>query len=129
MVSKTNAQSKRREIERRALQIVLEAGEKGILQSDLWRSLGTTSREGSRISLRLERRKLIKRVKELNDERWTYRLYAIKHSVNFDSIIDCPCLVCDLSDKCDESGTVNPINCSNFTKWLLTPFKKSDAET
>ncbi|MEM2926721.1 MAG: transcriptional regulator [Candidatus Bathyarchaeia archaeon] len=128
MVSKTNAQSKRREIERQALQIVLDAGEKGILQSDLWRSLGTTSREGSRISLRLERRKLIKRVKELNEERWTYRLYAIKRSVNLDSIIDCPCLICELSEKCDEGGVVSPIKCSNFTKWLLTPFRKGGSE-
>lgn len=128
MNSKMSAQSKRREIERQALQIVMSAGDGGILQSDLWRSLGTTSREGSRISLRLERRKLIKRVKELNAERWTYRLYAIKRSVTIDSIIDCPCLVCEVNDKCSETSAINPIRCSSFTKWLLTPFKKGYAE-
>ncbi|MHA1132336.1 MAG: hypothetical protein ACTSQQ_16235 [Candidatus Helarchaeota archaeon] len=33
-----------------AYEVVRAAGNKGLLQSDLWRSLGTNSREGSRIA-------------------------------------------------------------------------------
>jgi len=42
------------EIEERALKMVREAGE--ALQCDLWKALNVSSREGSRITLRLERK-------------------------------------------------------------------------
>ncbi|MFP3130714.1 MAG: MarR family transcriptional regulator, partial [Nitrososphaeria archaeon] len=50
--------------------LVIESGDKGILQSELWKKLNLTSRDGSRIATRLEKRKLIKRERVLEDGRW-----------------------------------------------------------
>ena len=64
-------------LEDNAMKIILDTGVQGILQSDLWKKLATTSREGSRLAVRLEKKGLINRKKELVDGRWTFRLYAI----------------------------------------------------
>jgi hypothetical protein len=37
-------------LEQKALKLVYDAGEKGILQSELWKELGVSSREGSRMA-------------------------------------------------------------------------------
>lgn len=66
---------KRNDLEQKALQYVMNTGFGGVLQSDLWRELGATSREGSRISLKLESKGMIRREKELREGRWTYRLF------------------------------------------------------
>ncbi len=54
---------KRNDLEHKALQYVMNTGFKGVLQSDLWRELGASSREGSRISIKLEEKGLIRREK------------------------------------------------------------------
>lgn len=113
--------NRRRETERLALEIVTEAGKEGILQSELWKRLDATSREGSRIALRLERRKLVRRDRELSSNRWTYRLYAVRQPLTIDSIIDCPCLTCDTSHKCSEIDVVTPNQCLRLADWLLAP--------
>ena len=66
---------KRNDLEQKALHYVVNTGYQGVLQSDLWRELGASSREGSRVSIKLEEKGLIRREKELQDGRWTYRLY------------------------------------------------------
>ena len=38
---------KRNDLEQKALQYVMNTGFGGVLQSDLWRELGATSRQGS----------------------------------------------------------------------------------
>ena len=45
----------------RVCNIVAEHGDNGIFQSDLWKKLKLTSRDGSRLALKLERRNIIKR--------------------------------------------------------------------
>ena len=54
---------KRNDMEQKALQYIMNTGFGGVLQSDLWRELGATSREDSRISLKLETKGLIRREK------------------------------------------------------------------
>jgi hypothetical protein len=95
----------------------------GILQSDLWRKLGASSREGSRIALKLEEKKLIRREKELRDGRWTYRLYPKRLPAKIDSIADVPCLLCQDNPRCDPSSTISPQNCDKLTDWLLSTSK------
>src|SRR4030042_1186857 len=85
---------KRNDLEQKALQFIMNTGFGGVLQSDLWRELGATSREGSRISLKLEGKGLIRREKELQEGRWTYRLFPKRLPAKIDTIIDCPCLMC-----------------------------------
>ncbi|MEM2828969.1 MAG: hypothetical protein QXZ14_01810, partial [Candidatus Jordarchaeales archaeon] len=84
-------------MEEKAYQIILEAGERGLLQSDLWRKLGVNSREGSRIAMKLEKRGVVQRMKELYKGRWTYRLFANakeKVEVKWDTLGGCPCFTC-----------------------------------
>lgn len=119
-----NTVYKRRETERLALQIVTEAGEEGILQSELWKKLDATSREGSRIALRLERRKLVRRDKELSANRWTYRLYPLRRPVSIESILDCPCLICEVNHKCDVVDVITPKQCDRLVEWVLASFNK-----
>jgi DNA-binding MarR family transcriptional regulator len=40
---------------------IISNGKDGILQSELWKELNLTSRDGSRLAIRLERRSLIRR--------------------------------------------------------------------
>jgi hypothetical protein len=111
---------KRNDLEHKALQFVMNTGPEGVLQSDLWRQLGASSREGSRISIKLENKSLIRREKELRDGRWTYRLFPKRMPASIDSIANCPCLMCPDDPRCDPSGAISPQNCERLTEWLLT---------
>jgi len=111
--------SKRNDLEQKALQYIINTGFEGILQSDLWRKLRASSREGSRIALKLEDKKLIRREKELCDGRWTYRLYPKRLPARIDSIADVPCLMCPDNQRCDPSSTISPQSCEKLTEWLL----------
>lgn len=109
---------KRNDLEQRALQSVMNTGHDGVLQSDLWHKLGASSREGSRISIKLENKSLIRREKELRDGRWTYRLFPKRMPASIDSIVDCPCLMCQDDPRCDPSSMTSPQNCERLTDWL-----------
>lgn len=111
---------KRNDLEHKALQFVMNTGPEGVLQSDLWRQLGASSREGSRISIKLENKSLIRREKELRDGRWTYRLFPKRMPASIESIVNCPCLMCPDDPRCDPSGAISPQNCERLTEWLLT---------
>ena len=110
---------KRNDLEHKALQFVMNTGPEGVLQSDLWRRLGASSREGSRISIKLENKGLIRREKELREGRWTYRLFPKRMPASIDSIANCPCLMCPDEPRCDPSSTTSPQNCDRLTEWLL----------
>jgi len=112
--------SKRDLLERRALQIILNKGEDGILQSDLWKELEASSRVGSRISLNLGKKNLITRQRELSDGRWTYRVFVNIRSLDIDSFSDIPCVSCDEILKCEKGGEFSPDTCKIMTKWLHT---------
>jgi hypothetical protein len=111
---------KRSDLEQKALQHVMNTGHEGVLQSDLWHKLGASSREGSRISLKLENKGLIRREKELRDGRWTYRLFPKRLPASIDSIADCPCLMCPDDPRCDPSSAISPQSCERLTGWLLS---------
>jgi len=112
--------AKNNDLEQRALQYIMRMGADGILQSDLWRKLGASSREGSRIALKLESRGLIRREKELCDGRWTYRLFPKRLPASIDSIADCPCLMCPDSPRCDPASVISPQTCEKLTQWLIS---------
>jgi len=110
---------KRNDLEQKALQFVMNTGFEGVLQSELWRELGASSREGSRISIKLENKGLIRREKELQEGRWTYRLFPKRLPASIETITDCPCLMCQDNPRCDPSGAVSPQSCERLTEWLL----------
>jgi len=109
---------KHEDLEYTVLQLIKDAGKSGILQSQLWKKINATSREGSRISSRLERTSLIGRNRELHDGKWTYRLVAKKSAMTIDSIIDLPCAFCADQEKCDLGNDISPITCERLLSWI-----------
>jgi hypothetical protein len=109
--------------------LVLESGDDGILQSELWKKLNLTSRDGSRIATRLEKRKLIRREKVLEDGRWTYRLKPLVIPLSIESIADAPCITCPLYYKCYEDGAVSPRTCTKIERWVVTEYHRSISVT
>ncbi len=116
------------ELEHRALKIIVDSGSEGVLQADLWRKLDATSREGSRIALKLEKRGVVGREKELSEGRWTYRLTAKKQPITIESIVNCPCFSCKHLDRCGKGGELNPNQCELLTKWILEDENKKEVE-
>jgi hypothetical protein len=112
---------RRDDLETHALKLILDKGDEGILQSDMWRALDATSREGSRIALRLEAKNLIRRERELSNGRWTNRIYASIRRVNIDSLIDVPCMICEDIEKCEVGRGISAAECDELTQWLVSP--------
>jgi len=110
---------KKNDLEHKALMSIANTGNEGVLQSDLWRKLGASSREGSRIALKLENRGLVNRQKELRKGRWTYRLYPKRKPASINSIADCPCLTCSENLRCGSWGATSPNDCDKLTEWIL----------
>ena len=111
---------RRDELEYKALHAITNTKDQGVLQVDLWRVLGASSREGSRIALKLENKGLIRREKELFDGRWTYRLFPKRQPASINSVVECPCLMCPKDAKCGAWGGVSPNGCERLTEWVLT---------
>jgi DNA-binding MarR family transcriptional regulator len=108
-------------LEDKAMKIILEIGAQGILQSDLWKHLETTSREGSRLAVRLEKAGLVKRKKELVDGRWTFRLYAASKTAKIGSLNTlegCPCFTCPDLSRCGNLHSISPVFCISLDRWL-----------
>jgi hypothetical protein len=111
---------KRNDLEQKALHFVVNTGYQGVLQSELWRELGASSREGSRIAIKLEEKGLIRREKELEGGRWTYRLFPKRMPASIETIVDCPCLMCQDNARCDPTTAISPKNCEKLTGWILS---------
>ena len=118
---------KRNDLEQKALHSVINTGYQGILQSALWRDLGASSREGSRVAIKLEEKGLIRREKELEGGRWTYRLYPKRLPASIESIVDCPCLLCQDNARCDPTTAISPKNCGKLTDWIINLDKPAAA--
>jgi len=114
--------------EHEMLNLIVGMGDEGILQSELWKKMNADSREGSRTILRLEKKGLIERKKELHEGRWTYRVFAKRRLSTIDSILEIPCAACDLESRCSEASAVSPNNCKELTKWLIDLGKNKSKE-
>ena len=112
----------------RVYEIVIENGREGILQSELWKKLGLSSREGSRLAIKLEKRRIVDRQKLLEGGRWTYKLTPVKFPVKVDSIENIPCITCPEEERCAEDGVVTPFDCLFIENWVLTEQDKIKKE-
>jgi DNA-binding MarR family transcriptional regulator len=112
--------------EQEILKVLKNSQEKGILQADLWKEANINSKDGSRAILKLEKKGLIERKKELYEGKWTYRI-IVKHKLaKVNSIADVPCAFCDFEDKCElePEAENSPIKCIKLTQWLMEILKK-----
>ena len=108
----------------RVCDILAEKESDGMFQSELWKKLILTSRDGSRLSLKLERMGTITREKLLEKGRWTYKLILKKTPISTQSIENSPCLVCPVEQKCSLEGEISPKNCQLIEDWVITETKK-----
>ena len=114
-------------ITNKVCEIVSAYEDKGMLQSDLWKKLKLSNRDGSRLALRLERRGLISREKILQKDRWTYKLIIEQTPISLESLQNSPCLTCPVEQKCDVSNVYpepSPLNCQLIEDWIVAEFSK-----
>jgi predicted DNA-binding transcriptional regulator len=105
--------------------LVVEHGGEGVLQSELWKELVLTSRDGSRLAIRLERRGMIRREKVLDGGRWTYKLTPLRMPVQIRSIEQAPCITCPYETKCSMTGVVSPLSCPWISEWVVKEFRET----
>ena len=104
--------------------ILAERESDGMFQSELWKKLKLSSRDGSRLSLKLERMGTITREKLLENDRWTYKLILKKTPISTQSIENSPCLVCTVEQKCSLDGEISPKTCQLIEDWVIAELKK-----
>jgi hypothetical protein len=112
----------------RVCDIVAKYESDGMLQSELWKKLKLTSRDGSRLALKLERRGIISREKILENGRWTYKLIIKKTPVSTESIEGAPCLTCPVEQKCSLEGEISPRTCQLIEDWVLVEITKKKSQ-
>ncbi len=100
--------------------ILAEREVKGMIQSDIWKKLKLTSRDGSRLALKLERQGTITREKILEKGRWTYKLILKKTPISTASIVNAPCLTCPVEQRCTLEGEISPKTCVWIEEWVRT---------
>ena len=114
-------------ITNKVCEIVATFEDKGMFQTDLLKKLKLSSRDCSRLALRLERRGLISREKILQKGRWTYKLIIEQTPISLESLHDSPCLTCPVEQKCDVTNTYpepSPLYCQLIEDWVITEFSK-----
>ena len=116
--------SKKRGIERQALKLIIDAGEEGLFQTELWKLLDISNREASRIAKKFEEKDRVIREKVLNNGRWTFKIFSMEEYVTLKSIEGCPCTICPDLDRCFTGGTKDPRTCLDLTAWI-DPRKES----
>ena len=108
----------------RVCDILAEKESEGMFQSELWKKLKLSSRDGSRLALKLERMGTIYREKLLEKGRWTYKLILKKTPISTQSIENAPCLVCPVEQKCSLDGEISPKTCQLIEDWVIAEIKK-----
>jgi len=108
-------------------EILLDKEKDGMLQTDLWRKFKLNNRDGSRLSLKMEKMGYITRQKILEKGRWTYTLFIEKAPISFESIANSPCLTCTVEQKCsleNELPEPSPRNCELIENWVLQQYSR-----
>ena len=119
-------------LEKKALELIKK--KKGILQSELWKTLKLDSREGSRLVLRLQRKGLIRREQVSVNGRRTYKLYPVElrpHDKNL--LVDIgyalivPCTTCPYFQSCGSTPPLEPTVCHILDRWLAYMVRKRES--
>jgi hypothetical protein len=115
--------------EKKALKLIIDSGNEGLYQTDLWKKLEISGREASRIAIKFEENGTIHRERALNEGRWTFKLFSINKPVTLNSVQGCPCLVCADVDKCFRGGTMDPNVCLKLTAWIDPRIEQVESPT
>jgi hypothetical protein len=107
----------------RVCEIIADYETDGVFQSELWKKLKLSSRDGSRLALKLERMGMITREKLLEKERWTYKLIIKKIPISTKSLEGAPCLTCPVEAKCSLDSEISPKTCQWIENWVTLELK------
>jgi len=107
----------------RVCEIIAGYENEGTLQSELWKKLKLSSRDGSRLALKLERMGMITREKILEKQRWTYKLIIKKIPISTKSLEGAPCLTCPVEAKCSLDSEISPKTCQWIEDWVMIELK------
>jgi len=107
----------------RVCEIIADYETDGVFQSELWKKLKLSSRDGSRLALKLERMGMITREKILEKERWTYKLIIKKIPISTKSLEGAPCLTCPVEAKCSLDSEISPKTCQWIEDWVMIELK------
>lgn len=108
--------------------MVVEKGGDRVLQSEIWKELKLTSRDGSRLAIRLERRGLLGRVKTLEGGRWTYKLTPLRLPTDMASIEKAPCITSPHESGCYVDGEINPLVCPSIGPWVIQEYRAARSQ-
>jgi len=119
--------------ERQLYDLVLDAGDAGVIQSDLGPMLSLPNREVSRICSRLESWGLIKKDEYVHEGRRTFRIESTRKPPSLNSILGSPCIKCPNARTCEEGNELEPLpykllspqECQQLERWL-TDYKSAE---
>jgi len=120
--------SKLARLEDQAIKILLE-NEEGILQSELWQRLGVSSRVGSRLAIKLEKKGYVRRERVLAKDRWTLKLIPLIKKFDPSPLFGAPCPLCPYNSNCGPDQSVSPIGCTLIEDWVVRSYKEAHGKT
>jgi DNA-binding Lrp family transcriptional regulator len=120
--------SKLARLEDQAIKILLE-NEEGILQSELWQRLGVSSRVGSRLAIKLEKKGYVRRERVLAKDRWTLKLIPLIKKFDPSPLFGAPCPLCPFNPNCGPDQSVSPIGCTLIEDWVIRSYREAHGKT
>ncbi len=104
----------------KALELIKAAGDKGIVQSELWKKLGIDSKRGSRLVHHFLMENRITRRSIVVGGRKTFLILPVMRVVDIvdiEPMAEIPCFYCVDIEVCGRY-LINPIDCLMFNDWL-----------
>jgi predicted transcriptional regulator len=107
-------------LEDKILSILQNSEDLTMAQSGLAKVLEMTSRDVSRVIVKLERRAVVKRLQVKEGGRSSYKVKLLKKTPKIDlsDVVWCACFTCPDLEKCGRGQPVSPETCNKLTTSL-----------
>ncbi len=114
------------ELEEKLIKALQNSSDRTLLQSDLWKSINSSSREVSRALARMEKKGIVRREPFTGDSHKTYRVILIKkeQKVQISDVVWCSCFTCHDLSRCGMGQPISPENCVKLSMSLRNEFAK-----
>lgn len=101
------------------IELLKEAGKKGILLADLVNKMGETESTLLTIIDALSKNGQVKKVEEKHDGKSTFRLiWQDDDEAEWDTLEGCPCFICPDIDQCGAGQPTSPWLCGKLNSWI-----------
>ena len=107
-------------LEDRILSILQSSEDLAMTQSGLAKVLEMTTRDISRVVIKLERRGVVKRLQVKDGGRSSYNVKLLKKTpkIDLNDVVWCACFTCADLEKCGRGQPVSPETCNKLTTSL-----------